>query len=190
MAFIDSLDKISEKQLSATIRLHQVKYAQQTKVPNVAYGVLMYYNMGEINAGPGSSIYDKTIADLYTYTLKDYPLPLKVALPIFGWAIHLRNGQVLGLRPKVTANALKTEAAFSAQKPDIFEVKRDVLRHGTYYRKGDVLKIESVSQEQLLEMAHDLGTHMKVEEVIFYDLDALNLKNYEKDIFSQVRAAF
>lgn len=39
-------------------------------------------------------------------------------------------------------------------------------------------------------MAHDLGTHMKVEEVIFYDLDALNLKNYEKDIFSQVRAAF
>ncbi|WP_162633197.1 hypothetical protein [Echinicola strongylocentroti] len=190
MAFIDELGKITDKTLSATIRLHQIKYAQKTKVPKVDYGVLMYYNMGEINASNASSIYDKTIADLYTYTLGDYPLPLKVAMPIFGWGIHLRNGQVVGLRPKVTASALTMDAGFAALKPNFFEVKKDMLRNGTYYRKGDVLKIEAVSQGQLLEMAEDLGNYMKVDEIIFYDLDSLNLRNYEKDIFAQVRAAF
>ncbi|QDH78460.1 hypothetical protein FKX85_05200 [Echinicola soli] len=190
MAFIDQLDEMTDKTLSATIRLHQIKYAQKTKVPNVDYGVLMYYNMGEINARTANSIYDKTIADLYTYTLGDYPLPLKVAMPIFSWGIHLRNGQVVGLRPKVTASALKMDAAFAALKPNFFEVKKDLLRNGTYYRKGDVLKTEAVSQGQLLEMAEDLGNHMKVDEIIFYDLDSMNLRNYEKDIFAQVRAAF
>ena len=35
-------------QLSATIRLHQIKYLQKTGVPPVSRGMLMYYNMGEV----------------------------------------------------------------------------------------------------------------------------------------------
>ena len=33
------------KQISATIRLHQIKYHSKTGTPPVDYGVLMYYNM-------------------------------------------------------------------------------------------------------------------------------------------------
>jgi hypothetical protein len=46
LKFIAVFKKLSKKKLSATIRLHQVKYFKKTKIPNVDSGVLMYYNMG------------------------------------------------------------------------------------------------------------------------------------------------
>lgn len=49
-------------QLSATIRLHQVKYHDRTGIPPVDYGVLMYYNMGKITATGANSIYDRATA--------------------------------------------------------------------------------------------------------------------------------
>ena len=51
--------------ISATIRLHQVKYAAITGIPPVHRGMLMYYNMGKINATDNNSVYDKKIAEKY-----------------------------------------------------------------------------------------------------------------------------
>jgi hypothetical protein len=62
--------------LSATIRLHQIKYKERTGIPPVHKGVLMYYNMGTIAAESANSIYDEGIAKKYTSYLKDYPLTL------------------------------------------------------------------------------------------------------------------
>lgn len=41
-------------------------------------------------------------------------------------------------------------------------------------------------------MAKDLDDNLKEtpKEIIFYDLDELNMKNYEKNIFKQVIARF
>ena len=57
---------------------------------------------------------------------------------------------------------------------------------------NDVLKIEAISQKELLEMADDLNENLKLtpKEIIFYDLDEFNIKNYEKNIFKQVIARF
>jgi hypothetical protein len=47
--FINHYRAASKQSISATIRLHQVKYPATTGIPPVDRGVLMYYNMGSIN---------------------------------------------------------------------------------------------------------------------------------------------
>ena len=61
-----------------------------------------------------------------------------------------------------------------------------------FYSANNILKLESISQKELLEMAKDLDDNLKEtpKEIIFYDLDELNMKNYEKNIFKQVIARF
>jgi hypothetical protein len=44
--------------LSATIRLHQVKYFERTGIPPVDRGMLMFYNMGELDAAAAHFLVD------------------------------------------------------------------------------------------------------------------------------------
>ena len=63
---------------------------------------------------------------------------------------------------------------------------------GVFYKENDLLKLETISENNLLEMASDLkeNTSLNPEEIIFYDLDEFKLKNYEKDIFKKVIDCF
>jgi len=192
LKFIDCFKKISKKKLSATIRLHQIKYFKKTKIPNVDTGVLMYYNMGEIAADSLNSIYDKNIANRYLASLKKYPLSINMALPIYSWAIHIRDGKVIGLKNKIDVNGFKKDTNFMLINQLGLEVKKSNYKNGTFYKKGDLLKLERITENDLLEMANDLQENIATmpAEIIFYDLDEFNLRNYEKDVFEQVIARF
>ncbi|MBP4138166.1 hypothetical protein J3495_08685 [Flavobacterium sp. P7388] len=192
LKFIERFKKLSNKKLSATIRLHQVKYFKKTKIPNVDSGVLMYYNMGSIAADTLNSIYSQKVAERYLESLKKYPLHLDFALPIYSWGVHIRGGRVIGLRSKVTAQELKKDINFESISGTIFSVKHSNYKKGIFYEEGDQIKIEATSSKELIEIAEDLeeNTAQKPNEIIFYDLDEFNLKNYEKNIFKQVVSCF
>ncbi|MDX6180689.1 hypothetical protein SGQ44_00890 [Flavobacterium sp. Fl-77] len=192
LKFIERFKKLSNKKLSATIRLHQVKYFKKTKIPNVDSGVLMYYNMGSIAADTLNSIYSQKVAERYLESLKKYPLHLDFALPIYSWGVHIRGGRVIGLRSKVTAQELKKDINFESISGTIFSVKHSNYKKGIFYEEGDQIKIEATSSKELIEIAEDLeeNTAKKPNEIIFYDLDEFNLKNYEKNIFKQVVSCF
>lgn len=192
LAFIDLFKKANPTLLSTTIRLHQVKYFGKTKIPNADKGVLMYYNMGKIDGSRQNSIYDKKIADRYLNSLSKYPLELNVALPVFSCGIHLRNNNVIGLKSKISERELKKDTNFVSVSEHFFKVKNSNYKHGIYYTKDDFLKIEAVSEEDLIEMATDLNENLKQQpkEIIFYDLDELNLNNYGEDIFKKVSNQF
>jgi hypothetical protein len=192
LKFIELFKKLSKKKLSATIRLHQVKYFKQTKIPNVDSGVLMYYNMGTIAADSLNSVYDRKLARKYLKSLKKYPLHLDFALPIYSWAVHIRNQKVIGLRSKLNISELKKDKNFEQQSAVFFKIKKSNYKNGIFYEENDVLKIEAVSSEDLKEMAEDLNDHspQKPNEIIFYDLDEFNIKNYEKNIFKEVVSYF
>ena len=71
-------------QLSATIRLHQIKFANQTGVPPVNRGMLMFYNMADLESiKTPNSILDLEVAHQYIDSQTTYELPLDFALPIF-----------------------------------------------------------------------------------------------------------
>lgn len=178
--------------LSATIRLHQVKYFNDTKVPQVDKGVLMYYNMGKIATGNSNSIYDQEVAKKYLKSLKKYPLTLDVALPIYSWGIQIRNNRVIGLKSKISEREVRKDTNFVAMNNHFFKAKNGNYSHGIYYKKDDIIKFEAVSEADLKEILTDLKDNLKErpKEIILYDLDELNLNNYEKDIFTKISTGF
>jgi hypothetical protein len=192
LRFIEAFKKVSNKKLSATIRLHQIKYFEKTKIPNVDRGVLMYYNMGKIAPDSLNSIYDRNIAKRYLSSLKNYPLPIDIALPIYSWGIHIRDGKIIGLINKIDINNLKNNSSFVPIKKNWFTAISSTFKDGFFYKEKDQLKIETISRNDLLEMANDLeeNTVQHPKEIIFYDLDEFNIKNYDTAIFKKIIDCF
>lgn len=190
--FINLLKDQSHKTISATIRLHQEKYFTQTGIPPVSNGILMYYNMGTISAFSTNSIYEKELANKYLKSLKKYPLPLKVALPIFSWAVHIRNHKVIGLKNKIDINSLAKDTNFVRVDDIFYKVKHSNYKKGSFYHKNDLLKMEAITQDELLEMADDLSNNLKQtpQEIIFYDLDQFNTQQYENKLFEKITHQF
>lgn len=184
MQFLQELKKRYPKTISATIRLHQVKYFKETKIPPVDYGVLMFYNMGKLKATEGNSIYDKSIAEQYLPSLKNYPLDLKVALPVFSWIVHSRNSQIVNLIAKIDASEFQNNANFEWNENKAV-LKDDIITKGFFFKKGDQLKIEAIHEEDLEEMIDLLRKYMpkKTKEIIYYDLDQNNLNKQTDDTF-------
>ncbi|HKO78409.1 MAG TPA: hypothetical protein VJU52_14430 [Flavobacterium sp.] len=192
LRFIDAFKKVSNKKLSATIRLHQIKYFKKTKIPNVDRGVLMYYNMGKIATDSLNSIYDLNIANRYLSSLKSYPLPIDIALPIYSWGIHIRDGKIIGLRNKIDIDNLKNNSSFVLTKSNWFTVVNSNFKGGVFYKQNDQIKIETISENDLLEMADNLeeNTAQNPKEIIFYDLDDFNLKKYDTALFKKIINCF
>ena len=184
--FIEEFKKLHPN-LSATIRLHQIKYPEKTGIPSVTTGVLMYYNMGVINAGEDNSIYSQKTAKNYINSLQNYNLPLNIALPIFSWGVHVRSNQVTNLIGGLRVNDL-TGDQFEKISDNRYKVVKEVVFKGRYLAKDDEIKIEAVSADQLKEMMHDIkkNSKHKPNEIIFYDLNENNLKAYEKEDFKTV----
>lgn len=192
LKFISNFKILSGKKLSATIRLHQIKYFEKTKIPNVDKGVLMYYNMGKIASDTINSIYDRNIANNYIGSIKNYPLSINIALPIFSWGIHIRDGKVIELINKLDINKLYDKSYFKVDGKNRFQVIQDNYTFGTFYKSGDIIKFEIITPNELIEMSSDLYENAKEipEEIIFYDLDEFNIKKYENDIYKKVASRF
>lgn len=184
--FIEEFKKLHPN-LSATIRLHQIKYPEKTGIPSVKTGVLMYYNMGVINVGEDNSIYSQKTAKNYINSLQNYNLPLNIALPVFSWGVHVRSNQVTNLIGGLRVSDLAGDQ-FEKISENRFKVVKDVVFKGRYLAKDDEIKIEAVSADQLKEMMHDIkkNSKHKPNEIIFYDLNENNLKAYEKEDFKTV----
>ena len=194
LKFVTFFKKNYKGILSATIRLHQVKFFEKTSIPNVDKGVLMFYNMGIVSSDEINSIYDRNIGKEYTDSLKKYPLPLAIALPIYSWAVQIRDNEVIDLISKLDANIFEDKNNFEAVAPLRFKVKKSLLQSGYFFKKDDIIKIELISKNDLFEMATDLSKQVKEtpKEIIFYDLDAFNLRIYsnEKKLFQEVSHSF
>ena len=192
LQFIEDFKRVSKKKISVTIRLHQVKYFKKTKIPNADRAVLMYYNMGTIAVESFNSIYNQETASKYIKSLKKYPMALDFALPIYSWGIHISDGRVIGLRNKLNVSDLHNDIKYKQISAFSFEVLKSHYRNSIFYNKGDVIKIEAISAADLKEMAEDLSENAAdvPKEIIFYDLDEINIRNYDKNIFKKITAYF
>jgi len=185
-AFVRALRELSAPgtRLSATIRLHQIKFRERTGVPPVDRGMLMFYNMGRFSGeGKDRSIFDAEAAQRYLGRLETYPLPLDAALPIWAWTLQLRDGEVVGLLQS-TDPAELPELDFVAEQPaQRFEVTRTTFLRGTLLRAGDVLKGETLSAADLRSAARLLAQNLAQpasarRTVALFDLAERNLNRY------------
>ncbi len=133
--------------LSATIRLHQVKYDDKTGIPPVDQGVLMVYNVGKIDdKDETNSIFNRDIIEKYLYNFDDYSLQLNLALPAYSWSIVYSQES-----PKVrlieNLDQRDFELAKLAERLDSthFIIKNDGVIKNTFFKKGDQVRVEQPS---------------------------------------------
>lgn len=195
-SFLKAFKALSQKKLEVTIRLHQVKYQFKTGVPPADRGVLMFYNMGNITAdlNEPNSIYNAKTAKKYIGSLKKYMLPLDVALPVFSWALHIREGKVIQVYGKIGRAELNDKANFSPTVHRVvYRAKRDFFKGGIYVKKGDLFKLEETDRVLLKHAAIKVAAYLNKNEkrtIIFYELGNLNLSAFKAKDFKEISAYF
>ena len=176
--------------LSATIRLHQVKFVNQTGVPPVDRGMLMFYNVGNVEDwNTENSILALDIAEQYLYNFETYPLALDIALPIFSWGVLFRQGRMIKLISPLNLPELKDSTQFKPIEENRFELKKSSYFKGYYLYEGDWIRQEHVSVSELKESASMLRKVLKNNDLSlsFYHLDTATIKNYSYEQLEAVR---
>ncbi|WP_432712915.1 hypothetical protein [Pedobacter sp.] len=194
--FLQQLKKhplLAGKDLSVTLRLHQVKNIISSGIPPVGKAMLMCYNMGILRKyGEQNSILDQHEMDIYlTDYLENYPLNLDIALPIFEWAVVFRKNAYAGISRRITKTQLQDRQLFKRRGSSIlYDLITDLPAAGL--KQGDVVRWEAVSVEDLLLTTRFLTRHLKPEErnLVFYHLDTDLLKHFSNEDFQKVIADF
>ena len=199
--YFDFLTALGERarpagtRLSATIRLHQIKYRERTGVPPVARGMLMFYNMGRIDADDATSaIYDPAAAARYLDRLADYPLPLDVGLPIWSWVVHVRGTEVAGLLQDVDPAGLAGERWLRRVSDRRFEVTESAFLHGALLRAGDFLDVEETTAATTRAAAETVAARLqgagRPGTVALFHLSERNLANHDTADLARLFADF
>lgn len=169
--------------LSATIRLHQLKYSEKTGVPPVDRGMLMCYNMGDLDDWTTeNSILDTEILKSYLSSSVNYPLPLDMALPLFRWGVLFRDGRLVKLLKDLSEADLQDTSRFNKTATNRYEVKKSTYLQAHYLYAGDQLRLEAVSAEALAA-ATDLVNPLRSgppTTIAFYHLDSTIVSLFSK----------
>ncbi len=176
--------------ISATIRLHQVKFTSITGIPPVDRGMLMCYNMDDWKkVSTKNSIFNPAVLEKYADKINDYPLALDLAMPLFHWAILYRNGQFLGFFNQLNTQKLKTYRFVESKKNNtIFEVNSDTNALGYSLRKGDIFRAEAVDFKTLQQGTKYVLNRIKNKELTlaFYHLDSITLQAFSHEQIRQI----
>ncbi|MEM8526881.1 MAG: hypothetical protein AAGG68_19730 [Bacteroidota bacterium] len=177
-----------ERQLSATIRLHQVKFQEDTGVPPVDRGMLMYYNIGNISDWESeNSIYEADLAAQYLGRMKKYPLNLDVVLPLFHWGLIYRDGELFRIINNLSGSDLEKKC-FKQLTNNRYEVVKATYLEGHYLYEGDQIRLEQISKEQLQIANQQLFSALaqKDRTIAFYHLDEEILKNWDSSTLQDI----
>jgi hypothetical protein len=177
---IRKICKSKNIELSATIRLHQYKYAHQTGIPPIDRGVLMLYNVGDIDGrNTQNSILDLKIVSSYLSDTESYPIHLDVAIPIFSWAVVQRMGKTVNLLSQISFQELETNKHIKKIQKNLYKITENHYFGGVYLYEDDFLRWEDISIELLESLCKEVSKHIKAKELIFYHLESKFFKHYE-----------
>jgi hypothetical protein len=182
----------SNTTISATIRLHQVKFISKTGVPPVDKGLLMCYNMGNLkNPATKNSILEVEELKKYTGNLSAYPLPLDIALPVFEWKVLFRQNQYKGLLQGLHDSSFTNSCC--SKIANRFIMLKDTSMQGYEFFKGDIIRKEDSPYDEIIKTLDEVGHHLKNTRVrvVLYHLDSLLLSKYSshelENIYSRLR---
>lgn len=171
--------------LSATIRLHQVKYFRDTGVPPVDRGTLMVYNTGSLQSyTKTNTILDVEVAKGYLKNLSLYPLPLDIALPMFSWGIQFDSHErFIRLFQEISSTDLIKSRNYTKITANTFRATTDTMISDKRIMKNDIIKIDSVSLDQVLEISSFLKNNLNTKEfsVILFHYDPEVIKEFTNE---------
>lgn len=193
LEYLQNVPELKEVTITSTLTLLQVKNTQTSGIPPVKRATLMCYNMGDLRQfGDHNSILNQQ--DLTTYlsrALKEYPLKLDIALPLFDRYVTFRDHQYMGIANYIDQPTLEDKSLFTKNpKTELYILNQDLQKANL--KKGDVIRHEFVSKEQLIATAKFLKKELQVKDnrIIFYHLAPEFLSNYSYTDLQEVIAAF
>lgn len=171
--FLKELKKISGKEVTCTLRLHQVKDKKQTGIPPVEKVYLMCYSTSSpLEKSDKNSILDVGVLKSYLSKIEDYPIKkIEVALPIYSWGIvtnHLEKHRLINALSKNDLN----NPDFKKITENEAEILKDGFYFGNYLNKGFRIKVEEISPEQLEDVILFLQKKIPHFNIIYYQLDS------------------
>ncbi|RNL95213.1 hypothetical protein ED312_01035 [Sinomicrobium pectinilyticum] len=180
--FLDTFRTVSGKKTTCTLRLHQVKYRDETGVPPADKVYLMAYATSSPVENDGkNSILDLTLLKDYLGDIGNYPLDFDVALPLYSWAVVTNH---LG-RTKLINGVTKEELPdkiYRKTDEHSFELQEDTFLRGIYLNRGFRIRVEHISPELLQEAKDFLSKKInKRYNYIYYHLDSLFLPRFSPE---------
>lgn len=177
-AFLKKLKELSGKEITCTLRLHQVKNSKLSGIPPVDKVYLMCYSTSSpLENSDRNSILDLPILKNYLKNVDLYPLDMDIALPIYSWGIvtnHLGKHKII--------NALSVEdlknSNFKKLSENEIEVLTDGFYFGNYLNKGFHLKVEEISEDQLNQVKKFLDKKLSGYAIVYYHLDSKFLNHH------------
>ena len=182
---------LPEWTLSATLRLHQLRYPEKTGVPPVDRACLMAYNMGELRTyGDRNSILDTEVAARYLKGAP-YPLSLDVALPIFSWTVVFDEKENYQRLLRKIPEALNDPKQFKPMGRFLYRVIKDQSEGGGDITAGSIIRVERSKKEDLRALARLIArSHIKPGTVLFYHLDDELIKGIGIDEIKEIVGFF
>lgn len=181
--FLEKLKAKTQKEISCTLRLHQVKDKKETGIPPVQKMYLMCY----ATSSPLENLEKNTILDVptlknYLSDLENYPVKIDVALPIYSWGIVINH---LGKRKLI--NTLTEEDFQNSNFENIgnstYKILKDGFYFGMYLNKNFTIKVESIPEKDILEVQKFIDQKIKYPHLyIYYHLDSKFTNRY-KNLF-------
>ena len=191
--YLQELPNLKDVIVSSTLRLHQVKNTVTSGIPPVKKVTLMCYNMGNLRQfGNQNSILNQQ--DLKAYldgTLRNYPMQMDIALPLFQWFVVFRNNSYIGISKYISEQDINNKALFKRNpKSNLYILIADLPKANL--KKGDVIRFEQVTQDDLLQTAKFLRGELKGKkhQIIFYHLDQATLANHGNAELQEIIRAF
>lgn len=168
-------------QWSATIRLHQLRDYKTTGLPPVDRGMLMFYNMGDVDDWyEPNSILNMEKAEPYLKGARRYPLPLDIALPAFAWGVLFRDGRMIRLLYPIDTAALADTTRFANLGQQRWQLTKSTYLDGHYLYRGDQIRVEAVTPQALTLAAQRLRRALRPQTrtLALYHLDSLLVQRY------------
>lgn len=180
--FLEAIQKINTKwMVTCTIRLHQIKYQEETGIPPVKKGVLMCYNMDDLDAfSTENSIISAETLRKYISSSTNYPIELDIALPVYQWGLVFRLGKLTMIANDVSVRELKGPN-YTEIKPTLFKVKKNGYLNNSYVCKGDLIRLENSSPATLESIAASFNeSDLTFNRLILFHLSQEHLTQYNE----------
>lgn len=180
----ESVKEILEKKgvaLSVTIRLHQLS---QT-CPPAHFGMLMLYNTGALKSSKTqNSILSYDDVALYLKNSK-YELPLDFAYPAFSWFVWFRDDKFQALISELNVS---NKNLYKKVSDNIYEVTKNHDCSGQQLKKGDILRHENPSVEEVLKVKYAVERQLKNSNysVAIYHISSKDIKKISDDEINNI----
>lgn len=182
---------MEDKILSATIRLHQVKYMDETGIPPVDRGLLMCYNITNIkDFNVRNSIFDIREAEKYTDNLSDYKIPLDIALPVYSWGVVFGAQKFKMIINNISLEELENTENFEQVNYNYFKAVKRVKINDYQIDKNEIIRFENSAIEDVIKFSEKVKLNNKNFTISLFHLDEKSINNMKNNEAEKIYKSF